>query len=84
MVLNLDLKKYISGLPLGFLHVEKVSFNSVYLWLVSACTPTQKEGVGLGRPRQRGLSKEERWPRANLLWKAQEAHLHFCSAGLGK
>ena len=72
-------------MPLGFLHMEKVSFNSVYLWFVPACTPTRGQGGGrgaLGDLGQRGLSKEERWPRANLLSKAQEAHLHFYSVQL--
>ena len=31
---------------------------------------------------QREQSDEERWPRANLLSKAQEAHLHFYSVRL--
>lgn len=36
----------------------------------------------MGDLRQRGQSEEERWPRANLLSKAQEAHLHFYSVRL--
>ena len=67
--------------------MDKVSFNSVYLGFAPACTPTQGGGRGWregnpGRPGQRGLSKEARWPRAHLLSKAQEAHLHFYSVRL--
>ena len=36
----------------------------------------------MGDLRQRGQSEEERWPRANLLSKTQEAHLHFYSVRL--
>lgn len=63
--------------------MEKVSFNSVYLGFAPACTPTRGGAGGtLGDLGQRGLSKEARWPRANLLSKAQEAHLHFYSVRL--
>lgn len=80
MVLNLDLLKSVE-LLLCSPHIENVNINSVYLLFLPVYTPRRK-GETRGNLRRRGLSESSAFPSADLLPKAQNADLHFCSVRL--